>query len=128
MKKGIFIVLAIAAVVAISQWPTPTEEAPIEKSSVVDTPEILGSSSETILAKSVNDDEVQEGEVTASSEENSDLLSPKPDQLPSNRQPRPLDPWTQAKRRREGSRLSARLSQVARLALMMRLHCSSPGS
>ena len=73
MKKGIFIVLAIAAVVAISQWPTPTEEAPIEKSSVVDTPEILGSSSETILAKSVNDDEVQEGEIIASSEENSYL-------------------------------------------------------
>ena len=61
MKKGIFIVLAIAAVVAISQWPTPTEEALIEKSSVVDTPEILGSSSETILAKSVNDDEAAGG-------------------------------------------------------------------
>ena len=31
-------------------------------------PKVLGSSSKTILAKSVNDDEVQEGEVTASSE------------------------------------------------------------
>ena len=59
MKKGIFIVLAISAIVAISQWPTPTEEALIEKSSVVDTPEVLGSSPKTILAKSVND-EVQE--------------------------------------------------------------------
>ncbi|MDB2399923.1 S8 family serine peptidase [Porticoccaceae bacterium] len=73
MKKGIFIVLSIAAVVAISQWPTPTEEALIEKSSAVDAPEVLGSSSKTILAKSVNDDELQEGEVTASSEEDSDL-------------------------------------------------------
>ena len=63
MKKGILIVLAIAAVAAISQWPTPTGEAPLEKSSAVDAPKVLGSSSKTIIAKSVNDDEVKEGEV-----------------------------------------------------------------
>jgi hypothetical protein len=53
MKKGLLLVLAIAAVAAISQWPSPTEDAPIEKSSAVDAPEVLGSSSKTILAKSV---------------------------------------------------------------------------
>jgi subtilisin family serine protease len=73
MKRGILLVLAIAAVAAISQWPKPTEESPVEKSSAVDAPEVLGSSSKTILAKSVNDDEVQEREITASSEEDSDL-------------------------------------------------------
>ena len=69
MKKGIFIVLAIAAVVSNKSVAYATEEALIEKSSVVDTPEILGSSSETILAKSVNDDEVRRVEVTAASKE-----------------------------------------------------------
>ena len=61
MKKGILIILAIAAAAVISQWPTPTEEGLIEKSSPVDAPEVLGSSPKTILAKSVNDDEVQGG-------------------------------------------------------------------
>ena len=68
MKKGLLLVTAIAAVAVMTQWLTPTENTPLEKSSVVDAPKVLGSSSKTILAKSVNDDEVQEGEVTASSE------------------------------------------------------------
>ena len=63
MKKGLLLVMAIAAVAAISQWPSLTEDAPIEKSSAGDAPEVLGSSSKTILAKSVNDDEAQEGEI-----------------------------------------------------------------
>ena len=59
----------------------------------------MGSSSETILAKSVNDDEVQEGEVTASSEVDSafDRFRSQVDRL-SIRQPRPLNPLTRSQK------------------------------
>ena len=49
MKKGLLLVMAIAAVAVMTQWLTPTEDAPIEKSSAFDAPEVLGSSSKLIL-------------------------------------------------------------------------------
>ena len=74
MKKGLLLVMAIAAVAAISQWPTSTQEALIEKTSPLDAPGVLSSSSKLILTKPADNTELSESDVTADSREDSDVV------------------------------------------------------